>query len=379
MNRPEHFPRRRPPWWPPEAAWPPHRPMGRIGHRFPRRFFLRVGCLASLVFLLIFAILAVVFWLIAQALGLVSIPARAYLWVLPLGGATFLMGLSSIVLIARSLRHTLLPMTDILEAAEQVAEGDFSVKVAERGPREVRRIAQVFNSMVARLQSSAEQRRSLLADVTHELRTPLTIIQGNLEGLIDGVYPADKEHLQLILAEMATLSRLVDDLRTLALAESGALQLKKEPVDLGLLLQDTAASFRGQADTMGVSISVEPAAGLPVVEVDPARIHEALLNLIANALRYTPAGASITLRCAAEKSVDGAQTIAVSVEDTGQGIALEDLPHIFDRFYKSSDSGGMGLGLAITKNLIAAHGGQIDVQSQPGKGTYIRFTLPVDV
>ena len=375
MNRHEHFPRRRPPWWPPDESWPPHRPMAHGG---PRRFFLRMGCLAGLAFLLMFTVLAVVFWLIAQALDLVSIPPWAYLWIFPLGGATLLLSIGSIALIARSLRRTILPMTDILEAAERVAEGDFSVKVAERGPREVRRIAQVFNSMVARLQSSAEQRRDLLADVTHELRTPLTIIRGNVEGLIDGVYPADEEHLRSILAETATLSRLVDDLRTLALAESGALQLKKEPTDVALLVQETAASFQAQADAAGVSISVEQAPDLPMVNVDPARIREALLNLIANALRHTPAGASIILHSAAERSMGGTQMIAVSVEDTGKGIAAEDLPHVFDRFYKSSDSGGMGLGLAITRNLIAVHGGRIDVHSEPDKGTVIRFTLPAD-
>lgn len=373
MNWRERSPRRRPPWWPADAPWPPPRPMWRRG---PRRFFLRMGCLSGLVFLLIFAMLAAVFWLVAQALGLVSIPPGTYLWIFPLGLLAFLFSMGGIVLIVRSLRHMILPMADILEAAGRVAEGDFSVKVAERGPRDVRRIAQVFNSMVARLQSSAQQRRDLLADVTHELRTPLTIIQGNVEGLIDGVYPADEEHLRSILAETAMLSRLVDDLRTLALAESGALQLKKEPTDLALLMQETVASFRTRADAAGVSISVERAPELPMVEVDPARIREALSNLVANALRYTPPGSSITLCCAVEHPLDDMQVIAVSVEDTGKGIAAEDLSHVFDRFYKSSDSGGMGLGLAITRNLIAAHGGQIGVHSEAGKGTTVRFTLP---
>jgi signal transduction histidine kinase len=371
-----HFRHRdRPPWWPADEPWPPSRSRW---HKGPRRFFWRVGCTAGLLFLLIFTMLATIFWLVGQLLGLVSIPARSYLWVFPLGLATFILSVASSVIIARSLRRTILPVTNILEAAQQVAEGDFSVRVAERGPRDVRRIAQVFNAMVTRLQSSADQRRGLLADVTHELRTPLTIIQGNLEGLIDGVYPADETHLRLMLAETATLSRLIDDLRTLALAESGALQLRKEPTDLGQLVRDLAASFRVQADTAGVSIHVELPEDLPLVAVDPARIREAVANLTANALRYTPAGESITLRCVPEHTADGAHLVAVSVEDAGAGIAPEDLPHVFDRFYKASDSGGMGLGLAITKNLIAAHGGQIDAESEPGKRTIIRFTLPAD-
>ncbi len=362
----------RPPWWPAGEPWPPSRPPW---HRIPGRLFLRVGCLIGLFFVLIFAALAAIFWLVAQTLGIVSIPPGAFVWVGPLAVLALVVVVGSIVSTMRALRRAVTRIGDLLEAAGRLADGDYTARVAERGPREVRAVAHAFNAMAGRLQASAEQRRNLLADVTHELRTPLTIIQGNLEGLLDGVYPADEEHLRLILAETQTLSRLVDDLRTLALAESGALQLKKEPTDLALLARETAASFRAQADAAGVAIRVEAPPDLPAAEVDPARIREALANLIANALRYTPSGASITVRCAAE-SVDGVRRVALAVEDTGRGIAAEDLPHIFDRFYKSGDSGGMGLGLAITKNLIAAHGGEISTHSQPGQGTTIRFTLP---
>jgi signal transduction histidine kinase len=223
--------------------------------------------------------------------------------------------------------------------------------------------------MAARLQANDEQRRDLLADVTHELRTPLTVIQGNLEGLLDGIYPRDDAHLEPILEETRVLSRLIDDLRTLALAESGALKLQQEPTDLAILVSETVAFFQAQANGVELSADVEP--GL-VLEIDPARIRQVLENLITNALRYTPRGETIRVQC----SVEGAY-VKVSVSDTGAGISPDDLPHIFDRFYKSHDSRGTGLGLAIAKNLVIAHGGEISAQSTVGRGTTIHLTLPL--
>jgi signal transduction histidine kinase len=228
--------------------------------------------------------------------------------------------------------------------------------------------------MAARLQASDQARRAMLADVTHELRTPLTVIQGNLEGLLDGVYPRDDAHLQPILDETRVLSRLIDDLRTLALAESGALQLQKEPTDLALLIGETVASLRAQATASGVALNTEIAPNVPMLNLDPARIRQVLENLITNALRYTSGGGKISVQLA----VNSEQSTVVTVSDTGKGIAPEELPHIFDRFYKSRDSRGTGLGLAIAKNLIAAHGGEISAQSELGKGTTIRFGLPVE-
>jgi two-component system OmpR family sensor kinase/two-component system sensor histidine kinase BaeS len=279
-----------------------------------------------------------------------------------------------LLLAGRALRYAATPIGDVIEAAGRVAEGNYSARVAERGPREVRALVRAFNSMTARLQTIDEQRRSLLADVTHELRTPLTVIQGNLEGLLDGVYPRDDAHLESILEETRVLSRLIDDLRTLALAESGALRLQKEPTDLGALVGETVASFQAQADAAGVELNADIAPELPPLELDPARIRQVLENLIANALRYTPRDGTIRVRCYAESKSDA--HVAVSVSDTGSGIPPDALAYIFGRFYKSSDSRGTGLGLAIAKNLVAAHGGEISAQSELGKGTTIRFTLP---
>jgi signal transduction histidine kinase len=230
--------------------------------------------------------------------------------------------------------------------------------------------------MASRLQTTDEQRRQLLSDVTHELRTPLTVIQGNVEGMLDGVYTPDPARLKLILEETQVLSRLVEDLRTLALSESGALILRREPTDLAELLRDTAAASRAQADAAGLSIAVDLPSDLPLLTLDPARVRQVLLNLLANAMRYTPNGGSIVMRV--RMTADGEKMeVVLEVEDTGPGIAPEDLPHVFDRFYKAGDSSGMGLGLSIARSLVEAHGGSISAHSPFGRGTTIRVILPV--
>jgi signal transduction histidine kinase len=205
----------------------------------------------------------------------------------------------------------------------------------------------------------------MLADVSHELRTPLTVIRGNVEGMLDGLYPVDESRLRSILEETQILSRLVDDLRTLSLAERGVLQLRREPTDLAGLIRETAASFQPKASAEGIHLEVMAQEGSQV-EVDPERVREILSNLLTNALHYTPSGGVVKV------SYDGG---TVSVEDNGPGIAPADLPHIFERFYKASDSGGMGLGLSIAKYLAEAHGGEIRVESAPGRGTKFSFTL----
>jgi two-component system sensor histidine kinase BaeS len=205
----------------------------------------------------------------------------------------------------------------------------------------------------------------MLADVTHELRTPLTVIRGEVEGMIDGVYSADETRLRSILEETHLLSRLVDDLRTLALAEAGALDLKREPTDVAALLVETGAAFRSAAEAKGVRIESSVTES-PSVDVDPVRVREIVNNLLSNALRYSPSGGVVRLM------YDGA---TVSVTDSGPGIPPESLPHIFERFYKSSDSGGMGLGLSIAKYLVQAHGGTIRAENAAEGGTRIVFSL----
>jgi two-component system sensor histidine kinase BaeS len=207
-------------------------------------------------------------------------------------------------------------------------------------------------------------RRQLMADVAHELRTPLSILQGRIEGLLDGVYPRDEAHLTELLDETRHLSRLVEDLGTLAHAEAGALELRKEPVDLGDLLRDVAA-------TLPRPIAVEVPADLPALEADPVRIRQVLLNLLANAMHHTPPEGAISVKVEAQP-----QRILIRVRDSGSGIAPEDLPRLFERFQKGSDSRGSGLGLPIARKLVLAHGGDIGVESVVGEGTEVTVSLP---
>ncbi len=356
----------RPPWWPKNEEWPPRdrRHWRRI--RRPAPFFRRLGCVFALFNLLgLAAFLSVGLW-VANLLGLTHLTLQQVgNWLSPVAAAAFGLMVAALIVGGVGLRRISVPLDDMLAASDRVAEGDYSVRVEEKGPREVRSLARAFNSMVQRLQANEQQRRNLFADVTHELRTPLTVIQGNVEGILDGLYPADEKILKSILEETELLSRLVDDLRTLALAESGALQLKRESTDLAALARETVTGFGSRAEAAGVRLETSLVES-PPVEVDPLRVREVLSNLIFNALRYSPRGGSVQV------GYDGRE---ISVTDEGPGIPPEDLPHVFERFYKSGDSGGMGLGLSIAKALIEAHGGEIRAESQPGRGAKISFTL----
>lgn len=296
--------------------------------------------------------------------------------VYPLGAATLVaLAIMAVVLGAVSLRRVSQPLDSLLDASKRIAEGDLSVRVEEVGPAEVRSLISAFNSMAGQLQEHDKQRRMWLADVTHELRTPLTILQGNLEGVADGVYEANRERVKSMLEEVQVLSRLTDDLRILALAEAGNLQLRREPTDLPALMHEVAAASRAQADASGIRLEIELDPTIGTVDVDGERIKQVLNNLLFNSLRYTPAGKAVTIRAA--RVQNGAEPrVAVSVEDEGPGIAPDALAHVFDRYYKTADSRGMGLGLAISKHIVEAHGGEISISSEPGKGTRTTFSLP---
>jgi two-component system, OmpR family, sensor histidine kinase BaeS len=272
----------------------------------------------------------------------------------------------------RVMRRVGSPIADIVEAADRVASSDFSVRIAERGPPPLRSVARAFNKMTDRLQAQDRQRRHLMADIAHELRTPLTVVQGRLEGLLDGIYPRDDAHVSEVLADTRILGRLIDDLRTLASSESGALSLQREATDLVVLVHDVVRSLAADAQGAGVTIRIGESMSLPLADVDPLRIREVIVNLVTNALHHTPAGGVV--------SIDGEANhdrVVMTVSDTGTGVAAEDLPKIFDRFYKGSGSRGSGLGLTIARNLVVAHGGEIRADSEPGRGTTITFTLPL--
>jgi signal transduction histidine kinase len=367
--------RHRPPWWPENEEWPPRDP--RQWRRFGRHnpFFRRLGCLFLLFNLVTLAIFAGIIGIILNTFGVIHFSLDRFQWMIPLAAFLFVTALVALVFAAMNLRRMSMRLDDLLAASNKVADGDYSARVDERGPREVRSLARAFNSMAERLQVNDQQRRAMLADVSHELRTPLTIIQGNVEGILDGVYPADEARLKSIVEETQILSRLVDDLRTLSLAESGELQLKREPADLAALVRETASAFRAQAEAAGVRIELALPAGELSAEVDPERIRQVLSNLASNALRYTPRGAAVVIGLS-ESAEGGGRRALVSVADDGPGIAAADLPHVFDRFFKSADSRGMGLGLSIARYIVEAHGGAIRAESAVGGGTRISFSLP---
>jgi len=372
QNLSEH----RPPWWPENEEWPPRgrHPWRRMNRHNP--FFRRLGCVFAFfnLFSLIFA--AIIVALLLNALGVVHFSVDQFRsFLAPVGGIFFGLVIAMLVMSALNLRRMTIPLDDLLDASNKIADGDFSARVDERGPHEVRSLARAFNSMASRLQVNDQQRRAMLADVSHELRTPLTIIQGNLEAILDGVYPADEDRLKSLLEETQILSRLVEDLRTLALAESGTLQLKLESTDVTSLIRETVSAFQSKAEAAEVRLELSVSEPPLVLEIDPERIRQVLTNLISNALRYSPRGSSIKIGFT-ESALGGERRACISVEDSGPGIASEDLPHVFDRYYKSSDSRGMGLGLSIAKYIVEAHGGDIKAESAAGKGTAISFSLP---
>jgi signal transduction histidine kinase len=329
------------------------------------RFMWRIGCFFALAGFVAVSVFALFAWLIGNTLGAGQPPV-----VVALIGLLVLFVIFSV---GRSVRRAAGPVGDLIEASGKVEQGDFSARVPETGPREVRALARAFNSMSARLEETEQERQSALADVSHELRTPLTVIQGNLEALLDGVYPADAAHLEPILAETRILERLIEDLRTLTLAEAGSLVLHREPTDLGALMTDVAASYRSQAEQSGISLSVIAADDLPILDIDPARIREVISNLLTNALRHTPRGGRVELSAAF-----AGDQVELSVHDTGSGIPEDQLERIFDRFYRSPESPGSGLGLPIAKSLVEAHGGNISATSDPAAGTTIRLMFPLE-
>ena len=321
--------------------------------------------LLGLLFLLLLAATVLTVTVATAAFGDASSGARIAAGAA--GGALFILGL---LFIGRSVRRMAGPIGEVMEAADRVADGDYTARVSARGPGEVRRLGRAFNEMTARLQASDSQRRRLLADVTHELRTPLAVIRGNLEGIVDGVYAPDEEHLTTVLEETRVMARLLDDLQTLSTAEGGALRLDREPTDVGALADEVVSAFAPRAAEAGVAISASPS-NLPTIKVDPLRIRQVLENLVANALRHTPPGGSVTIQLSHDDS-----GVALAVSDTGAGIPPEQLNSIFDRYTRSADSGGSGLGLAIAKSLVEAHGGSIQAENATGHGATIRLVLP---
>ncbi len=278
------------------------------------------------------------------------------------------------------------PVREMTRVAQQLGEGDLSQRVtvsqrSEQRDDELAVLAHTFNRMAASLQQAQESRRAMTADIAHELRTPLAVQRAHLEALQDGIYPLEAENLVPVLAQNLLLTRLVDDLRTLALAEAGQLTLDRQPTDLAALARGVGGRFQAQAEPRRVGITVDaPAAASPdpyVADIDPLRIEQVLSNLLSNALRHTPDGGQIVLHLEHQDS-----QITLQVSDSGPGIPPEALEHVFERFYRadrsrSRDEGGSGLGLAIARQLVEAHGGCLSAANHPQGGAVFSLALPI--
>lgn len=269
----------------------------------------------------------------------------------------------------RRLRRSIAPIGQMMVATQQVAEGDYRVRIDAPDAGELGQFVTSFNTMVERLASNEDQRTRLLADVAHELRTPLAVIQGTLEGMIDGVYERGDDEIVPLVEQSWVIARLLDDLRTMSNAEAGAVRLDRVETGIREVLADVGSRFRTTAAGVGTSLVVEADDGLSW-PLDPVRIRQVLDNLVTNAIRYAPGG-EVRLSAGMESG-----DLVITVRDTGRGMPAGDAGRMFERFVKSADSGGSGLGLAIARSLVMAHGGTIGARSAPGAGTTVTIRLP---
>jgi two-component system sensor histidine kinase BaeS len=274
-------------------------------------------------------------------------------------------------------RRILAPVKALTGAARQFGKGDFSHRVDYKGKGELGELASSFNSMAEDLERNERLRRNMVADVAHELRTPLSNLKGYLEAIADGVIKPDEAAIKSLYEEASSLSRLVEDLQELSLADAGKLNIIVQPEDISRLIKETVTVFQAKAAAKSLTISADLPAALPPVNIDSHRIRQVLYNLLDNAVAHTGKEGRITVTAHEKKN-----RVYISVADTGEGIPPEDLPMIFERFYRVDKSraratGGSGLGLTIAKRLVESHGGTIEVRSQPGQGSTFTFNLPV--
>ena len=273
-------------------------------------------------------------------------------------------------------RYITRPLHEIEEAARSVALGDASRRASVSSSDELGELAASFNTMAASLANQERTRQQFIADVAHELRTPLTVLQGEIEALQDGVTKPSRERLESLHEETQLLNRLVEDLRTLSLADAGELKLQVSSEPAAAIIRRGVSAMREAAERANVGLKIDLASDLPAVPVDGQRLLQVLINLLSNAIRHTPPGGEV--RVSADATQD---QVRVHVQDSGSGIPQEALPHVFDRFFRvdpsrTRSSGGSGLGLAIARQLIRAHGGEIWAENNKEPGATVSFTLP---
>ena len=334
------------------------------------RFFLFVIFFIISAILFVGGIAALLYLLFSQYTNIRNI------WLLVCGAPVVLVVILFFVVFNLYLRFGK-PLEEFFNTINAVEEGNLSARVPESNSDMFSDLIKRFNKMVAELERAEQQRRNLTADIAHELRTPLHILQGNHEGIIDGVYHPTSEHLNNTLDETRLLTRLVNDLQTLSLAETGQLPLHPTRFLLADLITDLTSSFSSQAASLGIDLQTHIANPQQELTADYDRLNQVLSNLISNALRHTPKGGKISIET--ESIVSEERSVRITVKDSGAGIASDDLPFIFDRFWRGdrsrSERTHSGLGLAIAKQLIHAHDGTIEAQSELGKGTTFTIEL----
>lgn len=295
---------------------------------------------------------------------------RGAIWSVVVGGTAA--GAVSYVVSKRIIQ----PLIQIEEVTRKFSTGQLEERLPDQEIPELNRLANSFNLMATNLEGVEQRRRELVGDLTHELRTPLTVVEGYLEGLADGTIEPSVDIYQRLAKETVRLRRLVNDMQELSQAEAGYLPIKAKPLNLRPLLEALIQKFSDQLLEEGPVLRLDCPADLPQAFADPERLEQVLINLLGNALRYTSEG-SITV-----KAWNEPERIWVAVIDTGEGIAEEDLPNVFERFWRADrsrdrSSGGTGIGLAICHRLVALQGGTIEVDSELGKGSTFRFSLPL--
>ncbi len=270
------------------------------------------------------------------------------------------------------------PIQALTNSARRLGKGDFSQRVTIKSKDEVGELAQTFNLMAGNLEHTEKLRSNMVADVAHELRTPLSNVSGYLEAIRDEVVKPDKATIASLSEEVALLTRLVEDLQELTLADAGELKMVRQPEDIAQLIAQSVTVIQPKIDSKGLTISTDVQDKLPPINIDYYRIGQVLRNLLENAYKHTASGGKIAVIAHQENKL-----VKISVTDTGEGIPPEDLPNMFERFYRVDKSraragGGSGLGLTIVKRLVEAHGGSVAVESKLGKGSTLTFTLPLD-
>lgn len=315
-----------------------------------------------LVTLLVFTVLGALF---APRFGRFGAPHRLFI----AAGLLVLVVIGLAVVARVVFGRSWAPVGELIDATRRLGDGESGVRIEQTGPGPFGAVGASFNRMAARLEEEDERRRRLLADLGHELRTPLTVIRGEIEAVLDGVH--QPESLGNVIDEVELMERLLEDLRVLTLTEAGRLRLHPEPTELEAVIDDVIASFAAPMESRGVHAEVRVGDTVGEVTLDPYRVRQVLGNLVSNALNQMPDGGTVTV------SADRIPSwVAVTVADTGPGIAPDRLEQVFQRFVKSGDSTGTGLGLSIAKDLVEAHGGRITAANRPQGGAIFTFWLP---